>query len=203
MLEVKNIGKRLGSTWALDDLSFTVARGERLVVCGPNGVGKSTLLQVLAGVLQPDRGALFWDEKPLHGRQGKGQQIVGYVPEAADPPGHLCVGELLEFVAAVKACATPSEELLAPLQVQELLGERISELSLGQRRRACLAASLVGEPAILLLDEPTNGLDSDATKALASMLATPDDNRVLICATHDMDFAAAVETRRLNMGSRS
>jgi ABC-type multidrug transport system ATPase subunit len=178
-----------------------VRRGERLVIHGRNGAGKSTLLQVLAGVLSPDRGVLLLDGNPLHGRRREGQKQVGYVPEAADPPGHLSVGELLHFVAAVKGCDPPSAESLAPLALEELMGERISELSLGQRRRACLAAALTGQPSILLLDEPTNGLDLQASQALAAMLAIANPERILICATHDLDFASAVETRRVEMSA--
>lgn len=199
MLEVKAIAKHLGATAALQDCSVALSLGERVIISGPNGAGKSTLLQLLAGVLQPDRGELLLSGKPLHGRLREGQQNAGYVPEAADPPGHLSVAELLHFVASVKGCAPPSAELLAPLALESILEKPIAELSLGQRRRACLAAALTGDPTLLLLDEPTNGLDAQATAALATMLATPNEKRILICATHDLDFAAAVETRRIEM----
>jgi ABC-type multidrug transport system ATPase subunit len=121
------------------------------------------------------------------------------VPEAADPPGHLSVAELLHFVSAVKKCASVSREIVEILQLPELLGEPIGELSLGQRRRACLAAALTGDPQLLLLDEPTNGLDAEATGALAEMLAESRPSRVLICATHDLAFAGRIETRRVEL----
>ncbi len=197
MLELKMLKKRLGSTWALDQCSLVVARGQRVVIGGANGAGKSTLLQVLANVLEPDRGQILYDGVPLHGL-GRPHR-VGYVPEAADPPGHLTVAELLHFVAAVKGCASASSESLQALQLQHLMGQRIAELSLGQRRRACLAAAFTGDPEILLLDEPTNGLDQRSIEALADLLATPHEDRILICATHDSDFASAIETEHLEM----
>jgi ABC-type multidrug transport system ATPase subunit len=203
VLEIKNISKRLGSNLALDDCSLRVKAGERIVVRGSNGAGKSTLLQVLAGVLTADRGELLWEGIRLHGKRSKMRQSIGYVPEAADPPGQLSVAELLHFVAAVKKCESVSAELIALLQLGELLGEPIGELSLGQRRRACLAAALTGDPKLLLLDEPTNGLDAEAIEALSQLLAKPDDSRVLICATHDLDFASAIETRRVEIASGS
>ena len=201
MLELKSIWMKLGATTALQDCELSLSRGERVVLCGPNGAGKSTLLQLLAGVLEPSRGELLLDGKALHGRLREGQQGVGYVPEAADPPEHLSVAELLRFVAAVKGCAALSAEALAPLAMESILNKRIAELSLGERRRACLAAALTGDPTLLLLDEPTNGLDAEGTKALAEMLAIPNKERILVCATHDLDFAKAVETRRLSMHS--
>lgn len=199
MLEIKNLSKRLGPNLALDDCCLRVDAGQRLVIRGSNGAGKSTLLQILAGVLSPDRGALLWQGLPLHGRRSKVRQSLGYVPEAADPPGHLSVADLLHFVAAVKGCAATSSELVERLCVSELLGERIAELSLGQRRRACLAAALTGDPQILLLDEPTNGLDADAALALAELLAMARPDRLLVCATHDLEFATRIETRRVEM----
>lgn len=203
MLEIKNIRKRLGSNLALDDCSLRAAPGERIVVRGSNGAGKSTLLQVLAGVLAADEGSLSWRGKALHGKQSEVRQSIGYVPEAADPPGHLSVAELLHFVSAVKKCESVSAEVVELLQLRELLSEPIAELSLGQRRRACLAAALTGDPELLLLDEPTNGLDAEATTALARLLAQPHDSRVLICATHDLDFASAIETRRVEIARGS
>jgi ABC-2 type transport system ATP-binding protein len=199
MLELKKLSKRLGSHWALDECSLAVSRGERLVIGGANGAGKSTLLQVLAKVLTPDRGQLLLDGEPLYG-PGR-PHSVGYVPEAADPPGHLTVAELLHFVAAVKGCSAATMESLEPLDLQELMGQRIAELSLGQRRRACLAAAFTGDPEILLLDEPTNGLDPASIMALGTLLASPASDRILICATHDLDFAKSIETRHLTMAS--
>jgi ABC-type multidrug transport system ATPase subunit len=199
MLELKKVSKRLGENWALDECNLAVARGERLVISGVNGAGKSTLLQVLANVLVPDRGELLLDGAPLYG-PGKPHR-VGYVPEAADPPEHLTVAELLHFVAAVKGCAAATAESLEPLHLQELMGQRIAELSLGQRRRACLAAAFTGDPELLLLDEPTNGLDADSIAALAPLLARANEKRILICATHDLNFAKAIESRHANMAS--
>jgi ABC-2 type transport system ATP-binding protein len=201
VLKVQQLSKRLGPNLALDKCSFEVDHGERLVIRGDNGAGKSTLLQILAAVLRPDRGQILLDGEALHGRQRQreGPHKVGYVPEAADPPGHLSVAELLHFVAAVKSCASPSAEFLAPLRIEEILGQRIYELSLGQRRRACLSAAFTGDPVLLLLDEPTNGLDTDSISALATMLAQPAAKRILICATHDTDFAKAVATREITL----
>ena len=195
MLEVDGLFKRLGHTVVVRDVRLALNAHERVAIRGPNGAGKSTLLQIIAGVLQPDRGVITWNGKPLTGKE---RRHVGYVPEAADPPGHLTVGELLHLIAATKSCEPCSRELVERLELEELFGARISELSLGQRRRVCLAAALTGNPGLLLLDEPTNGLDPAAIDMLVAIL-TEDSARTILLVTHDQDFASQVATRQLAM----
>ncbi|MCP4446408.1 MAG: ATP-binding cassette domain-containing protein [Myxococcales bacterium] len=195
MLEIDGVFKRLGHTVAVRDCSLQIAAGERVAISGPNGAGKSTLLRIVAGVIAPDRGSVRWKGSEL---RGKGRRDVGYVPEAADPPGHLTVGELLHVIAATKSCKPCSRELVERLEIEELLGARIFEISLGQRRRACLAAALVGDPELLLLDEPTNGLDAAAIAMLAELLVE-DAERAVLLVTHDEEFAGQVGTRRVTM----
>lgn len=195
MLEVTDLHKRLGGTIAVNGCSVAVEAGERVVLLGPNGAGKSTLIRIIAGVLSPDRGVVHFDGKPL---TAASRGPIGYVPEAADPPGHLSVSELLHLVAATKGCGALDPKIIARLQLDMLLGASISELSLGQRRRACLAAALVGGPRLLLLDEPTNGLDAEAVTVLAEIL-TEDSERAVLLATHDRGFAERVATRQLQM----
>jgi ABC-2 type transport system ATP-binding protein len=195
MLEVKNISKRLGHTHAVRECSLTVLDGQRLAISGANGAGKSTLIRMMAGIIEPDRGSIHWNNSELRGSL---RRLVGYVPEAADPPGHLSVAELLHLVAATKQCEPCSRELVERLELETLLGARVSDLSLGQRRRACLVAALVGDPELLLLDEPTNGLDASAIGNLAELLAE-DSSRTVVLITHDRSFAEATATRHITM----
>ncbi len=195
MLEVQNISKKLGAVHAVDDVSLQIGEGERVAVRGDNGAGKSTLLRLIAGVLEPDRGSVLWQGEPLRGRS---RRAVGYVPEAADAPPHLTVSELLHLIASTKGCDPCSRELVETLGLPDLLGARIGELSLGQRRRACLAAALVGDPGLLILDEPTNGLDPTAITDLETLLLAG-ESRATLFVTHDQTFASAVATRTLGM----
>lgn len=195
MLEITDLHKRLGGTMAVRDSNLVVKAGERVVVMGPNGAGKSTLLKLIAGVLTPDRGAIVFDGEPL---STAGRGPIGYVPEAADPPGHLSISELLHLVSATRESEPLDPKVVARLQLDMLLGASISELSLGQRRRACLAAALVGQPRLLVLDEPTNGLDAEAVTMLADLLIE-DEGRAVLLATHDQQFASRVATRQMQM----
>jgi len=193
MLEIKGLRKRLGGTVAIDDIDLVVAPGERLAIAGANGAGKSTLLKLIAGVLVPDRGTIFWKGDRL---SGPARRTLGYVPEAADPPGHLTVQELLHLVAATKGCAPAPQELLERLDLGPMLGALISELSLGTRRKACIAAALVGDPQLLILDEPTGGLDDDAIETLLDLLLENQERTVLL-TTHDPTVAKRATSREV------
>ncbi len=193
MLELQNCSKRLGHTHAVQDISLRLNAGERVAISGPNGAGKSTLLKLIAGIIKLDRGAVLWKGNALRGRV---KRCLGYVPEAADPPAHLTVAELLHFISAAKNSEPCSRELVERLGLVELLGARVGELSLGQRRRASIAAALVGDPGLLILDEPTNGLDPAAIAELSALLRE-DDERIVLFVTHDADFASATATRKV------
>jgi ABC-type multidrug transport system ATPase subunit len=196
-LHVAHLSKRLGGTQALDDVSFDHDVGV-LAILGENGAGKSTLLQILVGLIRPDSGLVT-----LAGRTvADSRHALGFVPEAADPLPFLSVYELLSLVAAVKA--TPLlEEAIDALGLRALLDQRIGTLSLGQRRRACVAAALTGRPWLLVLDEPTNGLDAEGTETLARTLERHvAGGGTAVVATHDVAFCDRIarKTIRLHAG---
>ncbi len=198
MLEVKSLRKRLGGTVAIDQLSFAAQPGQCLCITGENGAGKSTLLSIIAGVMLADRGQVLWQGEPAHGRKSKLTRGCGYVPEAANPPMHLTVSDLLHLVQGIKQCAPVSATERARLGLDEILGARLDELSLGQRRRTCLAAALLGRPSLLVLDEPNNGLDPEGIAVLSEILNEQKTRGALvILATHDRQFASTVENSRL------
>ncbi|HKA92124.1 MAG TPA: ABC transporter ATP-binding protein [Haliangiales bacterium] len=193
-LSVSGVSKRLGATQALDGVSFEHDVGV-LAILGENGAGKSTLLQILVGLIRPDAGAVT-----VAGRSvADARHTVGFVPEAADPLPFLSVHELLSLVAAVKA-APVVEDMIETLGLRALLDQRIGTLSLGQRRRACLAAALTGRPWLLVLDEPTNGLDAEGTDSLARTLERHvAGGGIAVVATHDVAFCERVARRTLRL----
>jgi ABC-type multidrug transport system ATPase subunit len=195
-LVIDSVAKRFGGREVLRGLSLACARGETIAVVGPNGSGKSTLLGVIAGLLEPEAGSVTLDGEPLIGRRASARSRIGFVPEGADPPPHLLTGELLALCAALKQADLPAPELLEQLGVAPLLEQPVGSLSLGQRRRACLAAALVGDPLLLLLDEPTNGLDPGGVEMLAALLRERrEGDRMALISTHDRAFATAAGAR--------
>ncbi len=180
ILEAYELKKTLGYRAVLHGASLAVTRGERVVLLGDNGSGKSTFLQLVAGVLEPDSGRTESTRK------------LGFAPEKPDFPEHLAVCEWLALVASLKGLRRLGE---LPFGAGELLGTRTSALSLGQRQRVSLAAAWLGEPDLLVLDEPTNGLDVASVSELERRLV----GMTALIATHDRAFARAVGTRVLVM----
>ncbi len=198
MLEVESVRKRLGGTVAIDDLSFSAQSGQCVCISGENGSGKSTLLAIVAGVMRADEGQVLWHRRAAHGRNNSLGHGCAFVPEAANPPLHLTVSDLLHLVRGIKQCPAITGAERERLNLDEILGARLGELSLGQRRRACLAAALLGQPTLLVLDEPTNGLDPEGISALSEILNEEKARGALvILATHDTHFASSVETAHL------
>lgn len=199
-LHIKALKKRFGGREVLKGAELEVVPGECAALLGPNGTGKSTLLAVIAGVIEPESGSVSLDGASLLGRDARARARLGYVPEAAAAPPHLGVRELLELVAALKRAPQPDAALLERLGVASLLDQLVGSLSLGQRRRACLAAALVGDPSVLVLDEPTNGLDPPGVAELAALLRErAAAGRMALVATHDLAFAEAIGGRALRL----
>ena len=192
-IEVRGLGKRRGGRWVVDDLSFTVAPGEIVALVGGNGAGKSTTLAIVAGALAIDRGWVA-----IAGATSGRRRHVGYVPEGADAPGHLTAAELWALVGGLRGGAAVDAAVTAALELDVLAPLRFDRMSLGQRRRACLAAALIGAPPALVLDEPDNGLDDRGLAAMAVLLAaaTARGAGVLI-ATHDPAVRSRIATREL------
>jgi ABC-type multidrug transport system ATPase subunit len=200
-LSVVGLSKRLGRRDVLKGATFSAEGGRVVVLFGANGTGKSTLLGILAGALDADAGeASLAGETLLGAADASTRARVGYVPEAADPPPHLSPRELLALVAALKRAPPLPEPVLTRLGLPEFMDRPVGSLSLGQRRRACLAAALVGDARLLLLDEPTNGLDAAGVIELRDLLrAHADSGGIALVATHDAPFADAVGDVRLRL----
>ena len=197
-LLVDDVRKSLGGRRVLDEVSFECARGEITVLTGHNGAGKSTLLEIVAGIMEPDRGTVTIAGRDLARDPRRARQALGYVPEAANPPGHMSANELFDLVRALKGAAPLADELREQLGIEAVAGQRIARLSLGERRRVCLAAALIGEPSVLVLDEPTNGIDASGLVVLSGLLQERKSaGAAVLMATHDAGFAAELADMHL------
>ena len=195
---IAHVTKRLGGRAVVDDVSLTLEAPGTVALLGQNGAGKSTLLRVVAGVLAADVGTVHLDGLPIE--ESAARRRIGYVPESADPLPELTVDELLRLCGSLKEADLPPAATLSRLGIEPYRRQRIGSLSLGQRRRACLAAALVGAPPLLLLDEPTNGLDPDGVALLGDLLREHAAGGGLsLLATHDLAFARGVGGRVVRM----
>ncbi|MDI1435484.1 ATP-binding cassette domain-containing protein [Polyangium sorediatum] len=201
-LSIVDLDKRLGGRLVLDAAGLSAARGEVVAIFGDNGAGKSTLLRILAGVLDADRGHATLDGASILGPRAAARARVGYVPEAADAPAHLSPRELAALVAALKRVPPPDEALLDRLGLRAYWDRPFGGLSLGQRRRSCLCAALLGDVRLLLLDEPTNGLDAAGVRELAGLVTERRAaGTTVLVATHDPGFAEAIGATRVRLSA--
>ncbi len=203
-LVVDRLSVKRGARTILDELSLTAAAGEIVGIVGPNGCGKSTLLSAIAGVLPPRDGRITIAGASVWGTRTerlRARRALGYVPEGADPPGFLRAAELWALCAASRGCEPPGPALSAALGLDELAELALERMSLGQRRRACLGAALLGAPPLLVLDEPDNGLDVARLAALVTLLrehAAGGGSTIL--ASHDAAWLDELAARRHPLG---
>jgi ABC-type Na+ transport system ATPase subunit NatA len=192
LLSLRDLHKRFGSKMVLGGASLAVRRGQVAVLHGANGAGKSTVLRIAAGILEPDAGDVVVDGILLGGDR-RALRSIGYAPDGGELPEHLSVAELVALVGALRGVAREDDE--DRLGVEPLAAQRVSSLSLGQRRRVGLATAMIGRPAVLVLDEPTNGLDGDGLRALEEVLgAQRARGAAALVASHDASFTARIAT---------
>ena len=207
LLSLDHVTIRRGGRTVIDDLSLSLEPGEILGIVGKNGCGKSTLLSSVAGILAPRSGRITISGASVwgpHRERTRALRSLGYVPEAADPPGFLLGGELWALCAASRNTNPPSPSLRDALGLDELRATPLDRMSLGQRRRACLGAAFLGPPLLLVLDEPDNGLDAKRLDALLALLtAHAADNNACLLASHDASLLDQLGARILSLPDRT
>lgn len=184
MLEVSGIRKRYGRKIILDGVSFHVECGERVAVIGRNGCGKTTLMQILAGVMKPDAGSLRYFGKDPQGRKEYFHKYCGYVPQELPLLEELNVRDNLRLWGVDRS--EDSAGLIREFQLEELMKTTVSRLSGGMKRRLSSACALSGWPPILLMDEPTTALDLYYKDIIGSWMERfCAMNGMIIMTTHD------------------
>lgn len=193
---------------ALSDVSFTIRDGEMVGYIGPNGAGKSSTIKILSGILEADSGTCIidgrvpWKDRIDHVRNigvvfGQRSQLWWDVPVIDS-------FELLKEVYSVPATVYQRnvEELTELLKLEELLKTPVRQLSLGQRMRCEIAASLLHEPKLLFLDEPTIGLDAVSKLAVRDFIRKRNEEHktTVILTTHDMQDIEALTSRVILIG---
>lgn len=197
MIEISHLSKQFGAIRAVDDISFSVRRGELFAFLGVNGAGKSTTISILCGLLERDAGSVLVNGFDIDHEMQRVKQAIGVVFQQSVLDGMLTVRENLESRAALygitgKAFAERLAELSSLLNFEELLGRRLGKLSGGQRRRIDIARALLHHPKLLILDEPTTGLDPATRKLLWETIATlrEEEGMTVLLTTHYMEEAA-------------
>ena len=194
MLELRSITKRLGS-FVLPELSLTVNDGQYLILVGPSGVGKTVLLEIIAGLVRPDSGQILLDGKDVTNNAPEKRNIALVYQDYVLFP-HMTVKQNIAY--GLKAARLSSDiienrisELSKIMEIEELLSRKPTNLSGGQQQRVALARALAVRPKLLLLDEPLSALDSNTRTRLRKVLKNIKNifNTTVIHVTHDPDEA--------------
>ncbi|WP_266076081.1 ABC transporter ATP-binding protein [Haladaptatus caseinilyticus] len=192
-LVAENLRKRYGDTVALDGVSLSVGAGEVFALIGPNGAGKTTLVRSLTGTTDPDEGSV----SVLGGSPADmDKSRVGLLPQSFDPPARLSARELVRYYAGLYDDSRDADEALADVGLANTGDTWYENLSGGQQRRACVAATLVNDPDVLFLDEPTTGIDPAGRRALWSLVEDlAEGGTTVFLTTHYMAEAERLADR--------
>lgn len=197
MIEVKNLVKRYGNHLAVDDLSFTVERGQILGFLGPNGAGKSTTMNMITGYIAATSGSVAIDGYDVFEDPIEAKKMIGYLPEI--PPLYLdmSVIEYLEFIAEIKAVKKKErtkmiQDIMKMTKIDDVSSRLIKHLSKGYKQRVGLAGAIVGYPEVLILDEPTVGLDPKQIIEIRDLIKRLSKNHTIILSSHILSEVSAV-----------
>src|SRR5499427_9117092 len=201
MLTVKNLRRSFGPLVAVNDVSFSIGRGELVGLLGPNGAGKTTTVSMAAGLLTPDRGEVLIAGHRLAGDTDPAKRRIGLVPQDLALYDELSARDNLRFFGALyglrgRALDDAIRSALELVELADRARDAVKTFSGGMKRRLNLAAGLLHDPDILLLDEPTVGVDPQSRNAIFDNLETlKQHGKALLYTTHYMEEAERLADR--------
>jgi ABC-2 type transport system ATP-binding protein len=189
MIEVQHLTKRYGPVTAVDDVSFTVARGEILGFLGPNGAGKTTSMRVITGYMPATEGTVIVAGHDVFSDPIAAKQRTGYLPETPPLYPDMTVRDYLTFVARIKGVPRTDrkariDEMMQKTRIADMANRHCSKLSKGYRQRVGLAQALLHNPEVLILDEPTAGLDPKQIIETRQLIKALAGDHTIILSTH-------------------
>ena len=192
-IDVEGISKYYGEQKALDQLSFSIPKGEIVGFLGPNGAGKSTLMKILTGSLKPSTGTASVNGYSLDKDRLKAQTSIGYLSEHNALYTEMFVREYLSFRADIyNVKKNRIEKVIEDTGLFPEANKKIDQLSKGYRQRVGLAAALLHDPEVLILDEPTTGLDPNQLVAIRDLIKTLGKEKTVFLSTHIMQEVEAI-----------
>lgn len=202
MIKVQNLTKAFGPKLAVNNVSFTVERGEVLGFLGPNGAGKSTSMRMITGFIPPTSGTVKvggFDivDQPIHAKR-----FIGYLPENAPAYSDMTVHGFLSFAAELRGLRGDAKKKAVHRAVEmcfleSVLHQSIDTLSKGFRHRTCFAQSIIHDPDVLILDEPTDGLDPNQKHEVRTLIKRMGQRKAIVFSTHILEEVEAACTRAI------
>ncbi len=192
-IEVDKISKIYGNQKALDEVSFSIKKGEIVGFLGPNGAGKSTMMKILTGYLPATSGKAMIKSSDVEEQKLEVQKHIGYLPEHNPLYLEMFVREYLSFNAKIyKIHHTRIEEVIELTGLSPEANKKIGQLSKGYRQRTGLACALLHDPEVLILDEPTTGLDPNQLVDIRRLIKNIGKDKTILLSTHIMQEVEAI-----------
>jgi ABC-2 type transport system ATP-binding protein len=202
LIEIQGLTKRFGAFTAVDNVSFTVRRGEVLGFLGPNGAGKSTTMRMLAGFMIPTAGTARIQGHDVQTDSVAARRVLGFLPEGAPTYPEMSVEGFLRFCARIRGfsgseLADRVDHALGLTTLQGVRLQPVETLSKGFKRRVGLAQALLHDPPVLVLDEPTDGLDPNQKHEVRGLIEQMAPNKAIVISTHILEEVDAVCSRAI------
>jgi ABC-2 type transport system ATP-binding protein len=202
MITVEKLSKSFGPKLAVDNISFSVQKGEVLGFLGPNGAGKSTSMRLITGYLPPSAGKVSVCGFDVVDEPLKSRRKIGYLPENAPIYSDMSVFGFLRFCAELRGLFgevrnKAIERVVELCFLQPVVEQSVDTLSKGYRHRTCLAQAIIHDPEVLILDEPTDGLDPNQKHEVRTLIRRMGHDKAIIFSTHILEEVEAACTRAI------
>ena len=194
-ISVQNLTKIYDEQKAVDNISFTVNKGEIVGFLGPNGAGKSTTMKMITGFLKADQGEINVSGIDVKKNALDAKKRIGYLPESNALYYDMYVREYLDFIAGVHQINNKQKAIGKVIEQVGLTSEskkRVGQLSKGYKQRVGLAAALVHNPEVLILDEPTSGLDPNQIVEIRNVIKEQGENKLVLFSSHILQEVEAI-----------
>ena len=189
MIEVKNVTKKYGNVIAVDNISFSIKKGEIVGLLGPNGAGKSTTMNIITGFIEQTEGEIKVGGYDILKNPKQAKKQIGYMPEGVPLYNDLTVKEFINYIADLKQVTKKEKKdkvkkVIEQTDLQDVQNKLIKNLSRGYKQRVSLSGALVGDPEILILDEPTVGLDPKQITEIRNLIKKLGKAHTIILSSH-------------------
>ncbi len=199
MIEADRLTRRYGDFLAVSDVSFSIGQGEIVGLLGHNGAGKTTIMKMLTGYLEPSAGSVRVDGVDLSEDATRVQASLGYLPENLPLYPEMSVADYLDYAAEIRGIDAPSavRRAIEATELESKALDPIATLSRGFKQRVGVAQAILHEPKLLILDEPTNGLDPSQTQHMRELIERLAESATVILSTHIMQEVDAICDRAI------
>lgn len=200
MIEARGLCKYYGPFAAINDVTFSVPKGQVCAFLGPNGAGKSTTMKILTGFLSPTKGSASIGGFDVYTDRIQAATLIGYLPENGPLYADATPKSLLNFLGAARGMESGKlrerlDYVVDKCSLKSVWGKPVSKLSRGFRQRVGMAQALLHDPSVLILDEPTSGLDPNQVHDVRDLIKSLGETKTILLSTHILQEVRAVANR--------